>query len=301
MKEAETRHPVDVMADRAVVGETPGQVTRAVEWIMWLVGPLFRLLFRPSLSGWEHLPEDRPFLVVSNHSGVGIVECACLLGLWQERFGNTRPIAGMAAAPLFCVPGAAAMARSIGAVPSTYRHAEAAFAAGASVIVFPGGDHEAFRPVWQASRVDFNGRKGYLRLARKVGAPIVPLGIRGSHYVVPILWRSQLLPKLLLFPRLIQVKRWPITFLAVIGAALLLYFLGPLWGYGWAGAAAFAWFVSPLTILPIIPWTISARLGPPLEPEALFGEGDEEQVLQAAHERVVGEIQRLVLERDPSG
>jgi 1-acyl-sn-glycerol-3-phosphate acyltransferase len=55
------------------------------------------------------------------------------------------------------------------------------------VLIFPGGDHEAFRPVWQAYRVDMANRKGFLRIARRAWVPIVPLGIRGSQFALPIL------------------------------------------------------------------------------------------------------------------
>ena len=164
------------------------------------------------------------------------------------------------------------------------------------MIVFPGGDYDAFRPIWKANTVDFNGRKGYLRLARKAGVPIVPLGIRGSHYTAPVLWRSTLLPWLLIFPRLIALKRLPITLLGVVGVALIYALLGPAWGTLEATGAAFLWLIVPIHIFfPIVPWTISVRLGPALDPDELFGEGDEHEVLDAANARVVGAIQKLVL------
>lgn len=293
------RHLADRIADYANVGDSPGQLRPWTRVFNEAISPLLRLCFRPRLTGWEHLPEGRPFLVVSNHSGGGIAEIACLVYLWQQRFGNTRPIAGMAAPPVFLLPVLSQMVRGVGAVPATYRHAEEAFAKGASVIVFPGGDHDAFRPIWQANRVDFNGRKGYLRLARKLGVPIVPLGIQGSHYTAPILWRSKLTPWLLLLPLLFAAKRLPITLLGALIGAAVLGFAGPLWGYASAGALAALCLIWPLfAFVPIIPWPIRFRVGSPLEPEGLFGEGDEDQALEAASEKVVGEIQRLVLERD---
>ena len=67
---------------------------------------------------------------------------------------------------------------------------------------------------------------------------------------------------------------------------------------GWLASVSALWLLSPFALLmPIVPWTISARLGPPIEPEDLFGEGDEEEVLEAARVRVVAEIQRLVTDQ----
>ena len=44
-----------------------------------------------------------------------------------------------------------------------------------SPIVFPGGDHDAYRPTRQSAVVDFAGRTGYVRSALEAGVPIVPV------------------------------------------------------------------------------------------------------------------------------
>jgi 1-acyl-sn-glycerol-3-phosphate acyltransferase len=285
---------VDRLGDFARVSETPGRFTRLGRLGVALQGPLVRLLFRPSLQGCEHLPEG-PFLVVANHSGGGYSELSSLAWLWQQRFGDSRPVAAMAAPPVFLIPGGGMLLGSLGAVPATYRHAEAAFASGASVLVFPGGDFDCFRPIWQANKVDFNGRKGYLRLARKAGVPVVPLGIHGSHYTAPVLWRSRVLPWLLLLPRLLfGVKRLPVTVVGLIGAAAIVALAGPTIGTPLAVAAGLLWLTSPLAfMIPVVPWTITLRFGPALHPSELFTAEDPE--LDAASERVLAEVQRLVL------
>ena len=42
------------------------------------------------------------------------------------------------------------------------------------MLVYPGGDYEVHRPSWERNRVDFGGRKGFIRLAIEQDVPIVP-------------------------------------------------------------------------------------------------------------------------------
>ncbi len=281
----------------------PGRPTPAGErFVRARLGPLVRLLFRPTLEGLERLPAGpdgapRPFLLVANHSGMGLCEITALAVLWLGREGDDAaparrvPLTGLAHPLGFVIPTAAAYLRNLGAVPSTYEHAAQALAGGVSVLVFPGGDHEAMRPLWQARRVDFHGRTGFARLARQAGVPVVPLGIRGSHLTIPILWRSALLPRLFVLPRLAGLKRLPITIAWLVGTALFA------WGLrdtpGWAALAVVLWWwFPPVYFLPLVPSRMSFHFGAPLEPTDLFAAGDE-----AAARRIEAEVQALV---DPS-
>lgn len=288
---------VERVGDRIVV-EEPGRVSpRARRWV--LEGPLrslFRFLFRPSFHGWEHLPEG-PVLMVCNHSGGGGIEVLGLAMMWNERFGDTRPVTGMAHPMAWYLPGPDMTVKAFGAVPSTYAHGERALAQGVPTIIFPGGDHDAFRPFWQAKVVDFNGRKGFLKLARRAWVPIVPMGIYGSHFTAPMLWRSKLLAWLLLVPRAMGLKRFPVTLLGVLGVILILWLMGPTVGWGWAALTSALWCITPIAIfIPILPWRIRVCMGPAITPEQLFGDRDEDMPLDDAYVRVVSEIRRLVHE-----
>ena len=285
------------LAERIEV-DAPGRIAPLAARLMdgWL-GSLVRALYRPTFSGWEHMPEEGPVLIVANHSGCGGVEVLALALLWREHFGDARPATGMAHPAAWFLPGVATAVSQLGAIPSTREAGLGALTeARIPVLIFPGGDYEAFRPVWRAEEVDFNGRQGFLRLARDAGVPIVPLGIRGSHYTAPVLWRSELLAWLLVIPRLLGAKRMPLTLFAVLGAGALLALVGPLWGWGWAAVAVALWMTCPLSIWsPIVPWPIHARLGPPLAPEALFGPEDDRRPLEGCYDEVVAEVQRLVV------
>ncbi|MEP7124267.1 MAG: 1-acyl-sn-glycerol-3-phosphate acyltransferase [Byssovorax sp.] len=283
-----------------IVVEAPGRPTPAlVRLVLRWLAPVVQLCHRPTLTGIENLPERGPFLLVANHSaGLGIAEILTFLVLYLKHVGPERPLAGFAHPTGFRVFPLSAGHRAVGTIPSTYAAAEQTLSKGVPILVFPGGDHETLRPIWEANRVDFGGRLGFLRIARAAGVPIVPLGIRGSHYTAPVLWRSKLLATLLVAPRLIGTKRWGISLLGVIGAALIWRF-GPA---SWALRAGICWLWlgSPLIFLAWIPWTIRMRIGAPIAAKELFPgaggleEEENEEELRRALPRVEAAVQVLV-------
>lgn len=257
------------------------------------VRPLARVLFRPTLEGTEHLPASGPFLLVANHSAaIAVAEVGSFAALYVEQVGEHRPLAGVAHPIAFHLWPVSTFLRQAGAVPSTRAACAATLAAGIPILIFPGGDHEAMRPIWQANRVDFGGRVGFLRLAREARVPIVPLGIHGSHYTAPILWRLRVLPWLFVVPGLAGFRRWPLTALAVMGGAAIGAFLPA--SLPWKMVAAGAFAQSPFALLPWVPWTVRMRIGEPIPPEALFGEGGGDEELRQALARVEAAVQALV-------
>lgn len=279
------------MASDDLHGFTPGEIhPRIAELVRSVLGPLTKVLHRPTLDGIENLPEG-PFLLVANHgAGVGASELACLAALYVEQVGVGRKLAGFAHPIAFRFPWFSTFMRNVGAVPSTYEAGKATLAAGIPLLVFPGGDHETLRPFWEHDVVTFGGRKGFLKMARAANVPIVPLGIRGAHLTVPILWRSRhVLPYLLVTPRLFGIKRWGVSALAALGAGVLLT---RRWHPAIRALSTLAWLGSPLTFLPVVPMTIRMRIGAPIAPSELFT--DEDPELDRARDRVEGAVQSLV-------
>jgi 1-acyl-sn-glycerol-3-phosphate acyltransferase len=288
--------------------ESPG---RPKPWLVRVVRavvrPLVRVLHRARLDGAEHLPAKGPYLLVANHSGgTATAEILSFVALYLEQVGADRPLAGFAHPAAFSLWPVSLLLRSVGAVPSTADAGAAALAAGVPLLVFPGGDHEGFRPIWQAHRVDFGGRKGFLRMARAARVPVVPMGIAGSHFTAPILWRTGAwLPRLLIVPWLGGLKRYPITVLGVAISACILWFVHASLGV----RLLVVWAFLGTVVLPTAAWvpaTIRMRIGPPIAPADLFGDGSEpaEGELVAALARVEGAVQALVDEarrRAPRG
>ena len=139
-----------------------------------LVFPLFRVLFRGSTQGLEHVPMEGPLVVASNH---GSHLDPPLLG---HALG--RPVAFMAKAELFAIPLLGAVIRACGAYPvrrgasdrEAIRTATAKLEQGWATGVFLDGTRQA------NGRVN-NPLPGAALLAARSGAPLLPVAIVNSH------------------------------------------------------------------------------------------------------------------------
>jgi 1-acyl-sn-glycerol-3-phosphate acyltransferase len=107
--------------------------------------------------------------------------------------------------------------RKFGTVAASPANAEKALRSGAAVLVYPGGDHEVHRPTWQGNRVDFGGRRGFIRLALEHDVPIVPIVSIGGQETALFLSRGEGLARLLGVDRLLRLKVMPISLAAPWG------------------------------------------------------------------------------------
>jgi 1-acyl-sn-glycerol-3-phosphate acyltransferase len=104
---------------------------------------------------------------------------------------------GLAFDGIYGVPGWRELMRKIGQMPASMDNAEAALSQGHSVLLYPGGAYEVFRPWKDRNRIAFKGRKGFVRLALKTGVPVVPVVGHGGHETTIVLTRGERLAKLL--------------------------------------------------------------------------------------------------------
>lgn len=183
--------------------------------------PGWRALWPGTLRGIENLPTHDRFLLVANHSGLGVAECVTLIDAWIERFGDARPLAAMAHTALFTLPGMGAVLRGFGCVEATRAGAAWARTNDVPLLLFPGGDHESMRPLWRAREVDFAQRKGWIKLAREHDLTIVPMAITGSHVTLPNFGGTKVL-SYLTGTRVIGMRRGPLPALSMLAALVAL-------------------------------------------------------------------------------
>jgi 1-acyl-sn-glycerol-3-phosphate acyltransferase len=154
--------------------------------------------FDAEVRGFEHLPPQGPMLLVGNHSG-GILtpDTAVFFAAWYRARGLDDPLIGLAFDGAFGIPWFRDLMRRIGEVPAKRENARRALAAGHAVLVYPGGDHECFRPWTDRNRVDFAGRQGFVELALRERVPVVPVVAHGGHHSIFILTRGDWLGPLI--------------------------------------------------------------------------------------------------------
>jgi 1-acyl-sn-glycerol-3-phosphate acyltransferase len=175
---------------------------------MWLLASFY---FRADVKGLENIPAEGPVLLVGNHSGGNVTPDTTVFTLaFNTYFGVERKFYQLAHNLVLAMPGLATL-RKYGTVAASPENAQKALDSGAALLVYPGGDYEVHRPTWESARVDFNGRKGYIRLALEKNVPIVPVVSLGGQETALFLSRGERLARLFRLDRLFRLKVLPIS------------------------------------------------------------------------------------------
>ncbi|MBI5336097.1 MAG: acyltransferase family protein [Mycolicibacterium rufum] len=184
---------------------------------LWLLASLY---FRADVRGLDRIPKDGPVLLVGNHSGGNLPPDTFVFTLaFCSYFGVERPFYQLAHNLVVSMPGLGSL-RKFGTVAANHDNAALALKSGAALLVYPGGDYEVFRPSWKRHEVDFDGRQGYVTLAREAGVPIVPVASVGGQEAALFLDRGQWLARLLGVDRIARLKSVPILLAPPWGLAV---------------------------------------------------------------------------------
>jgi 1-acyl-sn-glycerol-3-phosphate acyltransferase len=207
-----------------VAGAVPDLGARDPEFIrrqlplMWLAATLY---FRAEVRGLERVPEEGPVLFVGNHSGGNMSPDSMVFMLaFNTYFGVERPIYALAHALVTSWPGLGPFLKKWGVITAGPEAALSVLETGASVLVYPGGDVEVHRPFSARHEIRFDGRRGFLRLARDAGVPIVPVVSAGGQQTYLPLTDGRWIAQALRLDRLGRLKVFPISLAAPWGLNL---------------------------------------------------------------------------------
>jgi 1-acyl-sn-glycerol-3-phosphate acyltransferase len=166
------------------------------------VVPLFEKLieigyFSFEVTGTEHVPKDRKLVFAPNHSGWFPLD-GFVLGL------AVRNALGPAASPFFAAHDAATAAPllgkflgRVGALPASwFRRPERLPQDIRTVGIFPEGVEGNCKPFWEAYRMR-PWKRGFVRVAVALDAPIVPVAILGGEECLPVAWTVRKLEPLI--------------------------------------------------------------------------------------------------------
>jgi 1-acyl-sn-glycerol-3-phosphate acyltransferase len=175
---------------------------------LWLLASIW---FRGEVRGLGNIPDSGPVLLVGNHSGGNLTPDTAVFTLaFSSYFGVERHFYQLAHNLVLSMPHLSFL-RKFGTVAASRENARQALEDGAALLVYPGGDYEVHRPVWERNRVDFGGRMGFIRLAIEHGVPVVPVVSIGGHETALFLSRGEHLARLLALDRVFRLKVLPIS------------------------------------------------------------------------------------------
>ena len=245
-----------------------------IERTLPLLRGLFGTYFRAEVRSLDKIPADGPALLVGNHSGgLYIADTFVFAIAFYSRFGARRRFHQLAHDVAARLP-AGGFLRRYGTLAASHDNARAAFARGAPVLVYPGGDYETFRPSWQSDEVQLAGRHGFVRLALAENVPVVPIVSIGGQETALFLGRGERLARLLL-DRLLRIKVLPVS-------------LGPPLGIN----------VLDLPGRLPLPAKITVEVGSPIDLRERFGaEPDDATVYDGISDEMQRRLDRLSSER----
>lgn len=237
---------------------------------------LYYHYYHVQTSGWDNIPTQQKVLFVGSHNGgFSAPDQFMIMYDWFRRYGVEKPVYGLLHRKVWQVsPPLGYMAAKIGAVVAHPKMAIAALRSGASVLVYPGGAQDVFRPHYLRNQICLAGRKGFIKLALQENVPIVPVISTGAHDTFYVLADC--------YDIMQQLHKWGMPWLFGIDPEVFPIYLGLPWGVAFG----------PLPHIPI-PTNVRIRICPPIvfDRYGVEAAGDHEYI-DACYEIVRSQMQQ---------
>ena len=163
-----------------------------------ILRPLFDRWWRVEQRGLENIPASGPALLVSNHSGTLPLDALMMkLAIYE---GTGRHCRLLAADLPFRLPFVGEIARKSGNTLACAEDSTRLLDAGEIVGVFPEGYKGIGKPFRERYKLQRFGRGGFVEVALRTGAPMIPVSIVGAEEIFPMIYNVKPLARLLGFP-----------------------------------------------------------------------------------------------------
>lgn len=189
-----------------------------------------RVWHRLFVTAEADMPQT-PSVVVTHHGfgGTTDLNIFAAIAIIEQRTG--LPVKIMAHSRLWDM-GLGRVLEGLGAMPAGHESAHEALESGSSVLVVPGGEHDAVKTWPERNTLTFHGHSGFVRLAREAGVPIVPVVTAGAGESLVVLSKGDRIAKIARrFSRKPEdtPSQWPVTITApwglTAGVSLVLPYL----------------------------------------------------------------------------
>jgi 1-acyl-sn-glycerol-3-phosphate acyltransferase len=175
-----------------------------------LLRPLYRHWWRVEVRGLEHIPEKGAALVVGNHAGTLPFDAMMVALAVLDEHPAHRTLRMLAADMAFSLPVVAPLARKSGNTLACPEDAERLLRAGELVGVWPEGYKGLGKPFSERYRLQRFGRGGFVEVALRTGAPIIPVAVVGSEEIYPMIGNLRRLARLLGVPYVPVTPTFPL-------------------------------------------------------------------------------------------
>lgn len=138
---------------------------------------LYRRWLRVDLQGLENLPTRQPAILVCNHTSAFAYDAIMLMHGILSEHPDAPLVRPLLEDRIGQLPFLGVHLRRLGAVRACQENAEKLLYDGAQIAVFPEGRHALRKRHSAPTDLQRFGRGGFIRLALRTGAPIVPVAI----------------------------------------------------------------------------------------------------------------------------
>jgi 1-acyl-sn-glycerol-3-phosphate acyltransferase len=164
------------------------------------VYPAFEFLYdvwwRVEADGVRNVPSHGRALLVANHAGALFpFDAAMIMGAIMKEHPLPRWARFMVLDWAFALPFVSTFMRRVGGVPASPHNAVRLLEQDELVMAFPEGVKGTGKPFAERYRLQRFGRGGFVEVALRTGAPIVPVAVVGSEEIYPKLGESKPLAK----------------------------------------------------------------------------------------------------------
>ena len=164
------------------------------------VYPLFEFLYevywRVDVTGVQNVPGHGRALLASNHAGALFpFDASMILAAIMKEHPLPRWARFMVLDWAFVLPYLSTFMRRVGGVPASPYNAMRLLRQDELVMVFPEGVKGTGKPFSERYRLQRFGRGGFVEVALKTGAPLVPVAVVGSEEIYPKIGESRTVAK----------------------------------------------------------------------------------------------------------
>lgn len=165
-----------------------------------LVEPFFAFLYevwwRVKVAGAERVPAHGRVLLAANHAGILPWDATMISVALLREHPLPRHPRFLVLNWAFDLPWVSAAVRKVGGVVASPHNAQRLLEQDELVAVFPEGVKGTGKPFGERYRLQRFGRGGFVEIALRTGAPIVPVAVVGSEEIYPKLGELPVLARL---------------------------------------------------------------------------------------------------------